>query len=60
MSQENSTTIRVPCFIHEAIERLCSERKWTKIVAITEIAQSSSILQDYITNSLEKNSEQVA
>ena len=60
MSQENSTTIRVPSFIHEAIERLCSERKWTKIVAFTEIAQSSSILQDYLPNPLEQNKERIA
>lgn len=53
MSQ-NSTTIRVPTFIGDAIDRLCSDKKWTKIVAATEIAQSSSILQDYLTNPYEK------
>lgn len=59
MSQVDSTTIRVPIFINEAIEHLCSEKKWTKIVAITEIAQTSSILQDYLID-LEQNKERIA
>ncbi|MBS4760967.1 MAG: hypothetical protein KHX03_09750 [Clostridium sp.] len=59
MSQEYSKTIRIPCFINEAIERLCSEKKWTKIVAVTEIAQTSSILQDYLID-LEQNKERIA
>lgn len=60
MSQEYSKTIRIPYFINEAIERLCSEKKWTKIVAFTEIAKSSSILQEFLIEPLEQNKERIA